>query len=298
MNGKKWTLLLCLPLSISVSAGDWRYNQNRDEMRDTTSYYANLDSTNSIDLLSPYNGGSKLTIAVYSADDNLIKSAGLLLSKGMINCNKGEPCKVNVKFDNGKIQELHTSLLADDYDVLGISSPKSFVQSMKMAKNLIIEVPLYKNGEKQFKFDLSGLQWEVEKDKKLFKSSFGIINLNKILTLPSNATTNDFGYTCFDIQKFKISEEFDTQGDANICTYNNYVSHIKVKYPYSDKVFNKLVRLINNKSSVKEESTKEFAMWLPDDFDGLSSIMMLNNKKDGLELLFDYKPTGALVPPQ
>lgn len=134
----KYIFVFFLPLSLSAYSGDWEYSQNHDEMRGTTSYYANLDSTNSIDLLSPYSGGSKLTIAVYSSDDNIVKNAGLLLSKGMINCNKGESCKINVKFDNGKIQELYTSILTDNYDILGISLPKWFIQSVKMAKKLII----------------------------------------------------------------------------------------------------------------------------------------------------------------
>ncbi|EOY8363318.1 hypothetical protein AIT68_004918 [Salmonella enterica subsp. salamae] len=298
MRRNMCTFILFIPLSLSAYASDWEYSQNHDEMRGTTSYYANLDSTNSIDLLSPYSGGSKLTIAVYSSDDNIVKNAGLLLSKGMINCNKGESCKVNVKFDNGEIQELYTSILTDNYDVLGISLPKGFIQSVKMAKKLIIEVPLYKNGKKQFKFDLPELKWKAEKDGELFKSSFGNINLSKKVTLPDNSKVNELGYMCFNLDKFIISDKLSQQGKAEICTYEGYFLYAKVKYPYDNKNFIQLVNFINKNLEANEKPSKGFDMWLGTDYaDGLSSTFLSNNKKDGLVLTFGYDPTNSLTPP-
>lgn len=291
-------VLFFIPLSLSAYAGDWEYSQNHDEMRGTTSYYANLDSTNSIDLLSPYSGGSKLIIAVDSNDDNLIKNAGLILSKGMINCNKGESCKINVKFDNGEIQELYTSLLNDDYNVLGISSPKSFIQSAKIAKSLIIEVPLYKNGKKQFKFNLPELKWKTEKDGELFKSSFGNISLSKKVTLPDNSKVNELGYMCFNLDKFSISDKLSQQGKAEICTYEGYFLYAKVKYPYSSSNFTVLSQFINKKLGAKEKPSKGVNMWFDSDYtDGLSTIILSNDKKHGLFLNFHYDPTNSLTPP-
>ncbi len=298
MRRNMCTFILFIPLSLSAYAGDWEYSQNHDEMRGTTSYYANLDSTNSIDLLSPYSGGSKLTIAVYSSDDNIVKNAGLFLSKGMINCNKGESCKVNVKFDNGEIQELYTSILTDNYDVLGISLPKGFIQSVKMAKKLIIEVPLYKNGEKQFKFDLPELKWKTEKDGELFKSSFGNINLSEKVTLPDNSKVNELGYMCFNLDKFIISDKLSQQGKAEICTYEGYFLYAKVKYPYSSINFKNISQFINKQLGAKEVSGKEFKMWLDTDYtDRLSTLILSNDKKNGLILNFHYDPTNSLTPP-
>ncbi|EAA9055641.1 hypothetical protein CHS65_004846 [Salmonella enterica] len=298
MNVKIYTILFCLPASLFAYAGDWEYSQNHDEMRGITSYYANLDSTNSVDLLSPYSGGSKLTIAVYSNDDNLIKNAGLFLSKGMIDCNKSEDCIIHVKFDNGVIQELHTSMLTDDYDVLGIPLPKSFIQSAKIAKSLIIEIPLYKNGEKQFKFNLPELKWKTEKDGELFKSSFGNINLSEKVTLPDNAKINDRGYMCFNLDKFSISDKLSQQGKAEICTYKGYFLYAQVRYPYSNSNFGFLSQFINKQLGAKEKLSKGFNYWSGIDYtDGLSTIYLSNSKKDGLELFFDYSPTGDLVPP-
>ncbi|HFW4799939.1 TPA: hypothetical protein ACIBS5_005539, partial [Salmonella enterica subsp. diarizonae serovar 60-67:z35:-] len=238
---------------------------------------------------SPYSGGSKLTIAVYSSDDNIVKNAGLLLSKGMINCNKGESCKINVKFDNGEIQELYTSILTDNYDVLGISLPKGFIQSVKMAKKLIIEVPLYKNGKKQFKFDLPELKWKSEKDGELFKSSFGNINLSEKVTLPDNSKLNELGYMCFNLDKFIISDKLSQQGKAEICTYEGYFLYAEVRYPYDNKNFIQLVKFINKNLEANEKPSKGFDMWLGTDYaDGLSSTFLSNNKKDGLVLTFGY----------
>ena len=139
---------------------NWQYETSKDEMRGITSKFATAVSTNTVDFDSPYNGGSKLILTLRKRGTEV--DVMVAVSKGQILCGI-QNCETAFKFDNGAVQsitmsepESHSSdLLFVAYDKTKIK----MISQLKNSKKLVIEVPFYQEGKKQFTFDVSGLEW-------------------------------------------------------------------------------------------------------------------------------------------
>ncbi len=141
----------------------WEYESSKDEMRDIEKQYASINSINTVDFDFPYDGGSTLQI-VLRRDVGKPTEVLFTISKGHLTCNTfTDDCYASVKIDNSAIDEI--SLVGtSDYssEVLFIESEKDskqFVQKLLKAKNVIVELPFYQEGRKQFKFNVEGLKW-------------------------------------------------------------------------------------------------------------------------------------------
>lgn len=140
---------------------NWVYNSSKDEMRGTESYYAKTLSLNSVDFDFPYNGGSKLLLTVRKNNEG--NDVILRISKGQILCGL-DGCDVAFKFDDGSVQSIsmvepdnHSSeVLFVRYD----NTEEKIINHLKNSKNLVVEVPFYQEGRKQFTFDVSNLNWK------------------------------------------------------------------------------------------------------------------------------------------
>ncbi|MFK5862551.1 hypothetical protein Q4209_05745, partial [Acinetobacter baumannii] len=93
---------------------------------------------------------------------SLCNKAILNITKGQFICSSFDGCKVNFKFDSGKIQTV-TMVGSDthDTDILFVESEKTtkmLIQKLKASKKLIIEPSFFQEGTKQFTFDIEGFQ--------------------------------------------------------------------------------------------------------------------------------------------
>jgi len=154
-------------ISQIESVNSWEYEESKDEMRGTKSKFAYLKSDNRINFDFPYDGGSFLQITLRKNDTNP-SDVMFAISKGQFNCNTiTESCFAAVKFDNGPIQNIELAGSADhSSEVMFISHQNEvnkFIAELKNSKNLIIELPFYREGNKQFKFKLSELNWDTPK---------------------------------------------------------------------------------------------------------------------------------------
>lgn len=138
----------------------WDYSQEKDELRNETSYRAILASNNAIDFGFPYNE-SHMYLSLRK--DPKYGNDILFFVNGQFNgCFDG--CKITVKFDDNKL-ETYRMVGSDSgaNDTLFIGNSKSmkvFADKLKKSKKLVVEGNFYNYGKGQFSFDTQGLEWK------------------------------------------------------------------------------------------------------------------------------------------
>ena len=146
--------------SENVKPKNWQYETSKDEMRGIESKFATTVSTNTVDFDFPYNGGSKLILTLRKRGSEV--DVMVSITKGQILCGI-QNCEAAFKFDGGAVQSI-TMSEPDNHssDMLFVSYDKTeskIINQLKSSKKLVVEVPFYQEGRKQFTFDVSGLQW-------------------------------------------------------------------------------------------------------------------------------------------
>src|SRR5690606_6250332 len=146
--------------SENVKPKNWQYETSKDEMRGIESRFATTVSTNTVDFDFPYNGGSKLILALRKRGSEV--DVMVSITKGQILCGI-QNCEAAFKFDDGAVQSI-TMSEPDSHasDLLFVAYDKTeskIISQLKNSKKLVIEVPFYQQGKKQFTFDVSGLEW-------------------------------------------------------------------------------------------------------------------------------------------
>ncbi|MFW2082272.1 hypothetical protein ACNPQK_15000 [Acinetobacter guillouiae] len=142
---------------------NWNYNQKNDDMRGIITKFASISSDNRVQFDFPYNGGSYLDITLRKRATEPTEIM-FTINDGQYSCDTiSESCFASVKFDDGHIQNIELSATTDySGDVLFISNDydvDTFIKSLKKSKKLIIELPFYQEGKKQFSFTVSGINW-------------------------------------------------------------------------------------------------------------------------------------------
>ena len=146
--------------SENVKPKNWQYETSKDEMRGVESRFATTVSANTVDFDFPYNGGSKLILALRKRGSDV--DVMVSITKGQILCGI-QNCEAAFKFDDGAVQSI-TMSEPDSHasDLLFVAYDKTeskIISQLKNSKKLVIEVPFYQQGKKQFTFDVSGLEW-------------------------------------------------------------------------------------------------------------------------------------------
>lgn len=141
-------------------ASRWQYSESKDEMRGTTTRFAEVTSDNETQFDFPYHGGSTLTLQVRRRPEdglNILAS----ISKGQFLCNSFTNTTVAVKFDDGPIQRYRcTDTSSHDSDVIFISPPAKFLAALRKSKKVTIEPEFFQAGRRQFSFTTAGLEWK------------------------------------------------------------------------------------------------------------------------------------------
>lgn len=143
--------------TITESVSDWSTNTAHDEVRGKTIYYASVGSANEVEFDFPYNGGSTLRMTVRRhpkyGDDVYFD-----ISKGQFICGI-ETCHGTINYGDGP----RTLSLAEpednSSDTLFASNGSAVIANLKKAKHVIVEVPFYQEGNRQFTFETKGLVW-------------------------------------------------------------------------------------------------------------------------------------------
>jgi hypothetical protein len=148
--------------STDADAGSsWTYSSDKDAVRNTTNDYASITSDNKVEFEFPYNGGSTLTMSIrhdYSGDNVIFE-----ISKGQFVCGV-ETCSGEMNVD-GAMRRL-TLVGASDgsANVLFVRGGAGVIKALKSGKKIIVEVPFYQSGNRQFTFTTTkGLVWPPAK---------------------------------------------------------------------------------------------------------------------------------------
>lgn len=145
-----------------ISKSSWEYSEEKDEMRDSSTYYAVNISLNEVQFDFPYQGGSNAFITLRKGKE--------LGDDIIIGVNKGQfkscirNCKIAVKFDNEKVEN-YTVVGSDSFanDILFLSGDKSikkFADKLKTSKKVVLELDFFQRGREQFSFNIEGLDWK------------------------------------------------------------------------------------------------------------------------------------------
>lgn len=138
---------------------NWDYSTSKDEMRGTSTKFAQVNSDNTVDLDFPYGEVRGQLWIRQRAEDGL--SVAFEVEKGQILCNDFDDSYVSIKFDNGPVQKFRCSGTADgSSNVAFINDDRRVLAALKKSKRTIVEAPFYEQGRQQFTFNTSGLSWK------------------------------------------------------------------------------------------------------------------------------------------
>ena len=154
---KLLSAVLALLLSTFAQAQSWEYRSKTDQMRGTTTRFAEATSTNKVNFSAPHAGGSylELTLRERSKDGlNIL----FTISKGQFQCTGG--CKFFAKFDEGKIYEIAaTGSSSGSVDTIFVQDEPPFLEALRGSRKLIVEMEFFQEGSSQFLFNTAGLKW-------------------------------------------------------------------------------------------------------------------------------------------
>lgn len=145
--------------SDNAESQGWQYSNKEDKVRGGFEKFATLYSQNKVDFSSPYSGGTSLLINLQKIG---LRPTEVLLrtDNGQFACSEYRNDTVLVRFDNGKAINFRCVTPADgSSDAVFLEPEKLFINKIKNASAIHIEVEFFQEGSHQFEFKNSGLKW-------------------------------------------------------------------------------------------------------------------------------------------
>ena len=158
----RWLILMILLSTVGSSAAfaesPWTYRSSRDDMRNIDILTASNRSINCQEFAFPYSGCQYMFLNVRRKNGKVV-DVYLVVEKGQILCHVTD-CMGSLKFDGNSIDTL-SLLPTEDYDsaVVFVKYYAAFYKNILKSRRVVIELPFYKEGSRQFTFDLSGLEF-------------------------------------------------------------------------------------------------------------------------------------------
>jgi hypothetical protein len=145
-------------VDLPVAPSDWDYSDTFDQVRNATIYFASLESENTANFDFPYQGGSKLRLSV-RWHPQYGQEVMLKISKGQFVCGVDD-CSGTINFGSGP-QIISLSEPTDNSsDTLFITDSSEIIDQLKKAKQVVVELPFYQEGNRQFTFEAkAALVW-------------------------------------------------------------------------------------------------------------------------------------------
>jgi hypothetical protein len=145
--------------SPSAPQSQWTYRTERDEVRDAEIRFATITSSNEINFAPPYDGGSSARMTIRRHPEHGLDIIFSVSPSQMV-CDVSDGCRALINIDGH--QERITLLMPADYssDQLFVSNAQSLLARLRGSRRVIIELPFYQEGNRQFTFETAGLEWE------------------------------------------------------------------------------------------------------------------------------------------
>jgi hypothetical protein len=142
----------------------WGYSEFDDEMGRGKVYHTSIQSTNTISLGFPYEG-EQYGILALREHPEYGKDVYIRIEKGQL-LDSDYHGKVLVRFDDDKplaFSSVKPADLSSETLFLRGRAFQIFVNRLKTAKTLRMEVPVYQAGNQIFLFDVEGFTWKDTK---------------------------------------------------------------------------------------------------------------------------------------
>ena len=157
-------------LISSFAQANWSYDTTSDKMTGKMTTFATIQSTNSLNLDFPYKGSNFGTIMVrqhpsYGLD------VMVSIDKGQVLCSSYSGCPIEVRFDDKPAVKFSGTESADrSSDRIFLTNAKSFINSAKTAKRILVRMNIYQAGAPVLEFSTAAsLTWDQGKPSSLKK---------------------------------------------------------------------------------------------------------------------------------
>jgi hypothetical protein len=140
-------------------AAKWRYHVDTDPMTSKKARYASIDSENTLNFDFPYQGEQHGTLTLR---DHPIHGRDVMIhiDKGQILCQSYQDCTIRVRFDEGSPQRWSAVGPADNSStVIFLRNEGGFIQRLRAAKVVRIQIPVYQEGEPMLEFHIGGFDY-------------------------------------------------------------------------------------------------------------------------------------------
>jgi hypothetical protein len=147
-------------------AAKWRYRVDADPMTSKKARYASIDSENALNFDFPYQGEQHGTLILR---DHPIHGRDVMITidKGQILCQSYEDCTIRVRFDEGSPQRWNAAGPADNRStVIFLRNEGGFIQRLRAAKVVRIQIPVYQEGEPMLEFHVGGFDYSKFREGK------------------------------------------------------------------------------------------------------------------------------------
>ena len=132
----------------------WVYETPENEMGEKSNL-ARVMSSNKVNFDFPYNGGSLGSVTFRKKGNDL--SAMFIITKGQIDFDY-DGTYARIKFDDESPIKWEISQSASsDSEIAFFENEKKLLEKFKKAKKVVVELPFYQSGNKQFSFNTEGL---------------------------------------------------------------------------------------------------------------------------------------------
>lgn len=149
------------PPAPPAPGAQWHYRQQNDPMATGTSYFAVVQSTNTVEFDFPYSGRQHGTLTIRTHPRHG-KDVIFSIERGQLLCRSYEDCTVLVRFDDQEAQRYSGIGAADNSsETIFIHNYSRFVGAMMKADTVRISAEVYQEGSPVFEFDVRG--FDVEK---------------------------------------------------------------------------------------------------------------------------------------
>lgn len=139
----------------------WSYESYEDEMGKGNINYAILNSLNTVNFSSPYDGPQQGTLTIRKSK-RLGKSILFNIQKGQIHCSSYDGCSVLIRFDDEPSSTFHASEPSDNSsETIFISNYDGFIKKLTKSKRVRISVEFFQEGSHVFEFDVSGFNQDA-----------------------------------------------------------------------------------------------------------------------------------------
>lgn len=157
-------ILVFVGLSLSARA-EWQYSSDKDALTLKTTYFAQVESKNTVNFSFPYAGAQHATLTLRT-HPQYGKDVILSIDKGQFLCTSYSGCTVRVRFDENA-PVAFTAFGPSDHSTtpLFIRNYSKFVGLMTNARVVVVQAEFFHQGNHIFEFDVSAFDQKKYRPK-------------------------------------------------------------------------------------------------------------------------------------